>query len=291
MDFSHVRFRAARTVTRPLRPGSRSSATPTLEDADSGVSVDGLPAAVLTHAGLDAGVYRAAPLRRRVAACLRAVRAPSETAALVRLERDRTLHPTALNTLLIGVSSFFRDSDVFTALETSVVPALSERPGPLRVLSLGCSFGVEVYSLAMLLAEAGLLERAEILGVDCRADAIAAARSGLVDERALSDLPMALRARYFDRAEPGWRLVEGVRARITWRVDDITKRLPGGPWDLVSCRNVLMYFQAEVAAALCRRIVGTLSPRGVLVLGKAERPAASLRLASMARCVHQYDGP
>ena len=146
MDFSHVRFRAARTVTRPLRPGSRSSATPTLEDADSGVSVDGLPAAVLTHAGLDAGVYRAAPLRRRVAACLSAVRAPSETAALVRLERDRTLHPTALNT--------------------------------------------------------------------------------------------------------------------RWRVDDITKRVPGGPWDLVSCRNVLMYLQA-----------------------------ASLRLASMARCVHQYDGP
>jgi len=290
MDLSHVRFRAPRAPRPAVRPARHLASPHTSQDAGFADCVDGLPAIVLARAGLDAGAYRAAPLRRRVAACLRAVSASSETAALAQLEQDDTLHSTALNTLLIGVSSFFRDADVFTALRTRVVPTLAARPGTLRVISLGCSFGAEVYSLAMLLAEAGLLARAEVVGLDCRADAITAARSGLVDERTLAGLPPELRTRYLERTATGWRLTDTLRARITWAVDDITQRVAEGPWDLVLCRNVLMYLRSDVAATLCRRIVAALAVGGVVVLGKAERPAASFRLRTLAHCVHQFDG-
>jgi chemotaxis methyl-accepting protein methylase len=196
-----------------------------------------------------------------------------------------------LNSLLIGVSSFFRDAEVWEALRDSVVPALARQcPGSIRVLSLGCSLGAEVYSVAMLLAEARVLDRAEIVGVDCRPDAVATAMAGVFDERLLNGVAPELIARYVEPAGSGWRISETLRRRATWRVMDATHAIPDGPWHLVLCRNLLMYLRSGVADTMCRRIVASLAPRGALVLGRAERPPASLRPTTVARCIHRFDG-
>lgn len=290
MDLTHVRFTAAPRRSPPA-PGPVASSHPQpLEVQDPAGIVEGLPRRVLRQTGLDPAAYRAAPLRRRVPACLRAMRASSEAEACARLEDEAVLN-IALDSLLIGVSGFFRDAAVWTALQGRVLPDLARRrPGTIRVLSIACSSGAELYSVAMLLAEARLLHRSELVGVDCRPGALAAARAGLVDTVALETVAPELRDRYFERTGAAWRATGALRHRSTWQLMDATRVLPAGSWDLVLCRNFLMYLRDDIADAVCRRAIASLSPGGLLVLGKAERPPSCSGLTTVSRSIHRSDG-
>jgi chemotaxis methyl-accepting protein methylase len=289
MDLSHIRFDAPRRAPQ-VRTRIRSSASvshPVSHDEE--LCAGGLPHDVLARAGLDPSAYRARALQRRVSACLRALRSESETAASQQLGHEPWLTQVALGQLIIGVSSFFRDTDVFDAIETRVIPDLAARSGPIRVLSVGCSLGAELYSVAMLLDEAQVLDRSSLIGVDCRDEAIAAARAGAFPAAAVEGLTPERLARHFEATRHGWTLAAHLRARAEWRVADATRHIPHGPFDVVLCRNLLMYLRAAAADTLCRRLAASLTPGGYLVLGKAERPPASLPLRPIVRSLYYVD--
>ena len=288
MDLTHIRFDGTPVLPAGRRGGltNRAIASPDGEVHAGPVVVTGLPAWILEQAGLDPAAYRHAPLRRRLSACLRAIRAESEQDAYERLAARPDLHHTAVNQLLIGVSEFFRDPAVFRALEETVLPVLAKTARPLRILSVGCSTGDELYSMAIALGEAGLLDGARLVGVDCREDAVVAARRGVFSEAACANVDPGTIARYFERAAEGWRVIEPLRQRTQWLVLDATHECPAGPWDVIFCRNLVIYLSNRTAETLFRTVAGQLTPGGVLVVGKAERPAASLRLRQLARCVY-----
>jgi chemotaxis protein methyltransferase CheR len=293
MDLTHVRFQG----TPPRRLGWTDACAPAptariavASRAPSPAPVTGLPAFVLEQAGLDPTLYRETPLRRRTAACLRALRADAERAAFAWLQRDPLLVDVALNALLIGVSDFFRDPMVFRTLQTHVIPGLAELPRPLRLASVGCSSGAELYSVAMLLGQANLLHRSHLLGIDCRPAAVEFARAGLFADSALTGLDEGLRARYLDVVPGGGRVVATLRQHTAWRVLDATRECPPGPWDVVLCRNVVIYLQDGAGQALFERLTRQLAPGGFLVVGNAERPPASLGLTQVARSVYRTHG-
>jgi chemotaxis protein methyltransferase CheR len=293
MDLTHVRFQGTPPPTRHLGPrqvSGRSAAAGAAFSAHGPTPLGGLPAWVLAQAGLNPASYRESPLRRRTPACLRAIRAGSVSAALARLERDPQLTDVALNSLLIGVSEFFRDPAVFRTLATTVIPALAERRGPLRIVSIACSFGAELYSVAMLLSQAGLLHRSYLLGVDCRSAAVMQAKAGVFAGGSVAALDEALRSRYFAPAAGGWRVANTLRRHTDWRVLDATRDCPPGPWDLVLCRNLVIYLQNHAAAAMFERLSRHLAPGGFLVVGNAERPPAALKLTQIGRCVYKTHG-
>lgn len=295
IDLTHVRFQGTPPPTRHVggrrAPESAAPAGAGAFSAHVSTSVvGGLPAFVLAQAGLDPASYRASPLRRRTPACLRALRADSVTTALARLESHPHLTDVAVNTLLIGVSEFFRDPAVFRGLGTTVIPALAERRHPLRIVSIGCSFGAELYSVAMLLAQAGLLDRSYFLGVDCRPAAVMQARAGVFAGASVAALDDSLRSRYFAPAAGGWRVANTLRRHTDWRVLDATRDCPPGPWDLVLCRNLVIYLQNRAAEAMFERLSRHLAPGGFLVVGNAERPPAALKLSQIGRCVYQTHG-
>lgn len=248
---------------------------------------DGLPALVLARAGLDPARYRAGPVERRLPACLRALRAASERTACDRLASRPALLEPALSAVLIGVSGFFRDAPVFETLAARVLPALAGRGRPPRVLSLGCSTGAELYSVAMLLAEARMLADAELVGIDCRLDAVARARAGVYSTSELAGVGPGRLARHFAPARGGARVAEPLRRATRWRVADATRELAIGDWDLVLCRNLFIYLQPPVVEGMFERIAAALPPGGFLVVGKAERPPAHLPFAALARCVYE----
>lgn len=245
--------------------------------------------------GLSASHYRDSILSRRQAACLRTLRAtcPIDGALLVR--RDSAASERALGAVMIGVTEFFRDPAVFLALR----PLLAglRRPGEaFRALSIGCSDGSELYSLAILLAEEGMLSDARLVGVDCRPAAIRSAAAGVYSASAVQAVDPGVRARYFEplpRAAaarmhggsraPSLQVVEKLRAVCRWTVGDAFNLPPAvdrpGTRDLVLCRNLGIYLTPEAAADLWSRCLEQLRPGGLLVTGKAERPPAHIRSA------------
>ncbi len=289
MDLSHISFEGSDAKAGQLRSRQRDGRAPVVFSTESNEPcVSGLPAYVLEHNGLDPSIYRRRPLERRIGACLRALREDSEIHARARLTNPDA-RAVALNTLLIGVSGFFRDAAVFETIRTIVVPALRARQRPVRVLSVGCSSGAELYSVAILMSESGLLEDAELLGMDCRPDAVSLARRAVFDHDALAGVDRTIRDSCFERIAAGWRIRESSRTRARWQVADATTELPPGEWDLVLCRNVVIYLRPLAGEALFRRIAGALAPGGFLVVGKAERPPRLPELIPVGRCTYRND--
>ena len=320
--YRHVVFtgaRGARRVVNYAPAASPAAATMAEAEAPEGFDESGLPAAgggtnelapltveeeafvrwLFERAGLDAADYRNETLRRRLPACLRAVRAASPVDARRRLQADASLLPVAVGAMVIGVTSFFRDPAVFEVLASDVLPSLARRAGS-RVWSVGCSTGEELYSVAILMAEAGLLEGSQLLGTDCRAAAVRAARAGVYDSAAVTKhVPVAWLERYFEPAEPAgprrarasgrWRVRADLRGATQWRAGDVTRVAEPGGWDLILCRNAVMYLRCDVAGRVWERLEQSLRPGGFLVLGRAERPAGAQRLSLVAPCVYRRD--
>ncbi|HEX5245231.1 MAG TPA: protein-glutamate O-methyltransferase CheR [Tepidisphaeraceae bacterium] len=224
------------------------------------------------QADLDCGDYKMETLRRRVPSCLRALRAASLSDARQILQRNPALVKVAVNSLVIGVTSFFRDSNVFDTLATEILPELTSRGSNTRIWSVGCSDGAELYSVAMLLAERDVLHRCYLLGTDCRSDAVKRASDGIYDADAMKNMPNALTGKYFVRDGNKSRIVPWMRTQVQWRSANVLEVQEPGGWDMILCRNLAIYLRADAAGKLWQKLLGSLRPGGVLVLGKAERP-------------------
>ncbi|MGI3783935.1 MAG: CheR family methyltransferase [Janthinobacterium lividum] len=183
---------------------------------------------------------------------------------------------TALfNTILINVTSFFRDPESWDYVRDVVLPELVESSsgGPVRVWSAGSSAGQEAYTVAMLLHDlmgSEFRERVKIYATDVDEEALDHARQATYTERELAGLPESYRERYFDQVAGRYVFTPDVRRNVIFGRNDLTRDAPISRIDLLLCRNTLMYFNAETQARIVNRLAFALRPRGVLFLGKAE---------------------
>jgi chemotaxis methyl-accepting protein methylase len=249
-----------------------------------------LAAATLASAGLVSASYRNRALQRRLPALLRALQVATPADALRRLADNPLLAGRALNTLLIGHTSPFRDADVFDTLRQLVLPRLARQDKLIRVWSVGCSTGEELISVALLLAECRPPGRCLLRGSDCRAAAIEEARRQ--GRRMWTEVPAqyaAATAKLSQAEFAAWL------SAIEWRLEDILRSEAEHDWkpewDLILCRNVAIYLEPVAAAALWEKLHRCLAPGGVLVTGKAERPAGSLPFHRITKCIYQREEP
>ena len=184
---------------------------------------------------------------------------------------------TALfNTILINVTSFFRDADAWTHLREVVIPELLRTSSRerIRVWSAGCASGEEAYSLAICLAEVlggdEFRRRVKIYATDVDEEALTEARQAVYTERDLQGLPSELRERYFEAVGERWAFSKELRRSVIFGRNDLIMNAPISHIDLLVCRNTLMYFNSETQATILRRLHFALEPEGVLFLGKAE---------------------
>jgi chemotaxis methyl-accepting protein methylase len=139
----------------------------------------------------------------------------------------------------------------------------------------------------MILAELGLLGRCDLLGTDCRPDAVERARDGLYDDAAVRAVPPDLRARHLVRDGRHWRVAPHLRDAVQWRTADVFAPREPGLWDLVLCRNLAIYLQPQAASALWRHLEAAVRPGGVVALGKAERPGGARRFIPVGPCLYR----
>lgn len=249
---------------------------------------------ILRRAGVDADTYRSPALARRLPALLRALRVSNLGAAAAAVAADPAALARAVDTLMVGVTEFFRDAPVFQALDGEILPErLAHRPRP-RVWSVGCSSGAELYSMAILLAERGRLDGSELYGTDCRRSAVAAAREGVFHTGDVRNVAPPLLERYFRRAPadagtgggPAYRVIASLRDRARWDAADAFTTAVQPGWDVILCRNLTIYLNPSAGAALWARLAGALSPGGILVVGRAERPTERC-LTRRGPCIYQ----
>lgn len=269
----HVRSCPVRAV---VAPPIRSVCRPYAESEVVSAAEGRFIAQILSCAGVDASMYRLSPLKRRLAACLRALKVPDISAAERVLANNPRLCTAAIDALLIGVTRFYRDRDVFDDLRSRWVPDLLGCRRGLKAWSVGSSDGAELYSVAAILAERGALEASTLLGTDCRQSAIDSAHQATYSPSALIDLPEELRTRYFVK-ERGALIPAGVlrQASMRWMCQDALACLDHKQWDLILCRNMAIYLSPPVQAKLWLNLRDALRPGGILVSGRAERPGCA----------------
>jgi chemotaxis methyl-accepting protein methylase len=196
----------------------------------------------------------------------------------------------ALDTFLLGVSEFFRDPAVFDVLKKLVLPELLKRNERLRIVSFGVSDGHELYSLAILLAEADALERSELTGVDIRPEAIERARLGRYSARDVAGVSSTLLEKYFESAASCWTVNTRLRDKVKWRCGSVLQLDDMLPYDIIFFRNLALYLTPARVACAWSLLSGQLKPNGVLVCGKADKPPATLPLIRVVPCIYRKAG-
>jgi two-component system CheB/CheR fusion protein len=227
--------------------------------------------------GFDFTGYKRSSLARRIRKRMTdaAVRSFADYRDL--LETDVDEFRALFNTILINVTSFFRDTECWTYLQRDLLPELLAARGPdeeIRVWSAGCSSGEEPYSLAILFAEVlGVEEcarRVKIYGTDVDEEALREARSAQYPAKSLEPLSHELRDRYFEAGGDQYTFRSDLRRRVIFGRHDITRDAPISRLDLLVCRNTLMYFNIEAQTQIIDRFHFALREGGHLFLGKAE---------------------
>jgi chemotaxis methyl-accepting protein methylase len=239
--------------------------------------------------GFRASSYKERCLRRRVAVRMRATGTHRFADYGARLAADPAEYARLVDALTINVTKLFRNWDAWAALDALVLREFAARAPagpPVRAWSAGCATGEEPYSLAAMLHACGAAD-AHVLGSDVDPRSLAAAAAGVFAEAAFADAPPALRARYFGESAsaPGasfgsaWRAAAELRGMVRLASHDLLREpAPEGPWDVIACRNVVIYFDRDAQEALFERFHAALAPGGVLFLGRVETLLGRMRL-------------
>jgi two-component system, chemotaxis family, CheB/CheR fusion protein len=227
--------------------------------------------------GFDFGGYKRPSLVRRVQRRMELLGVPGFDEYLNYLEVHPGEFAELFDSILINVTSFFRDPASWERLAAEALPAILAAKGgrePVRIWSAGCATGEEAYTLAMLFTEAlgaeGFIERVKIYATDLDDQALAAARAGAYAARDLEELDPKLRERYFQPQGTRQLFRADLRRAVIFGRHDMMSDPPIGGLDLVACRNTLMYFNADVQGRILQRFHFALNDGGFLFLGKAE---------------------
>jgi chemotaxis protein methyltransferase CheR len=221
---------------------------------------------------------------------------------LARLAVDASLLDDLVAEVTVGEAHFFRAPEQFSVImEELLRPRPAAAHGrPLRIWSAGCASGEEPYTMAILLHRLGLLGDSSILGTDISRAALAKAQRARYTRWSLRGVDAGIVQAYFKPARDEFELIPEIKNSVEFRylnlVEDAYPSLAAGVWgmELILCRNVLIYFDAETAARVTRRLIATLSPDGWLVLGAtdptASEPAACEAVLTGAGLVYRRRG-
>ena len=230
-----------------------------------------------TATGVDFANYRQTTIQRRIQRRLTVRRVEALEEYLKLLERDPEEVRALFSDILIHVTNFFREPESFAALHAQVFPELlkNRRPDdPIRVWVPGCSTGEEAYSLAISLVEflGDKLERVpiQVFGTDVSERVIDAARRGVFDPGIEADVSPEQLRRFFTKVERGWQINKSIRDLCIFARQNVIKDPPFSKLDLISCRNVLIYFEPVLQKKLIPVFHYALKPLGYLLLGSAE---------------------
>ncbi|HMB93447.1 MAG TPA: chemotaxis protein CheB, partial [Rhodothermales bacterium] len=238
--------------------------------------------------GHDFSNYKRSTILRRIGRRLQVNQIEDLSTYLRQLRNNGSETEALFKDFLISVTNFFRDPDAFDVLENKVIPQLFEgktEKDQIRVWVPGCATGEEAYSIAILLCEyAATLNESpnfHIFATDIDEDAIAYAREGIYPENIAADVSPERLERFFSEHREGYQVKKQVREMVLFAVHNLIKDPPFSKLDLISCRNLLIYFNREVQKEVFALFHYALLPERFMMLGSSESTVDGSRLFSL----------
>lgn len=226
---------------------------------------------ILKSTNIDLGGYNSQQMRRRLEGFITRYNLPSVVAYCRMIEQDQKKLRELLDFLTINVSEFFRDSSQFQCLKTLVLPKLLERSPRLNIWSAACSCGQEPYSIAMTLEDLYPGQGHRILATDIDASALERARKGgPYPPGEVKNVEDRLIRRFFQKTEEGYWVTEDIKRRVRFGQHNLLGDPAEKGFDLVVCRNVVIYFSDVVRNKLHQKLWDCLKVEGVLFIGGSE---------------------
>jgi chemotaxis protein methyltransferase CheR len=230
--------------------------------------------------GMSYGEAKRYYIERRVAERMQRTGSPGFPAYMALLRTSDAEAQQLINSFTVNETYFFREDHQFRCLTRALLPEIVTRRGPgdlVRIWSVPCSTGEEPYSIAIWLLENWALVDAyhiEIVGSDIDTRVMAAALQGEYGERSLGRVPAALRQRYFEPCgEDRWRIIRDLRESVRFtavNLMDAQGMAEQTAFDIIFCRNVLIYFNDASRAEAAGHLYNALNPGGFLCLGHSE---------------------
>ena len=284
---------AAHPYLRSARPAEGEALAE--EDGDGFAKVFAL---LFKTFGVDFRLYRQTTLKRRIMRRMLLRRSRQ----LTEYVRHLRAHPDELQALhadlLIGVTSFFREGETVEYLQRTVLPRLLKdraRDEPVRAWVAGCSTGEEAYSLAIALVEffedRGQRPSIHIFGTDVNDAAVQKARAGVYSEASTGEMSVARRQRFFTPVDGQYQVAKRIRDLCVFAKHDLTKDPPFSNMDLITCCNVLIYFESPAQKQILQVFHYALKPTGALILGRSESVGTASDLFTPVDGTHKVHLP
>jgi chemotaxis protein methyltransferase CheR len=220
--------------------------------------------------GIDLTQYKPAQVWRRVNGFATARGLPDADALVAKAAQDATLRQAFLDMLTINVSEFFRNPEAWDALVAQYLKPMLLGQLSVRIWSAGCSLGFEPFTIAMLSREIAPHTPVYILATDLDETVLSRAQKGVYTEPQMSGVSPSRRARFFRQVDKNWEARPELQALISWRRHDLLRDPYERPFDIICCRNVVIYFTETAKTDLYKRFNDALRPGGVLFLGATE---------------------
>lgn len=222
--------------------------------------------------GIDLSAYKERQMKRRIDFLLARKRMENYENYIKLIKNDAAAREEFMTYITINVSEFYRNPMQWQILECDILPDILQKGHTPRVWSAACSSGEEPYSLVIALNRYLPLQKIRIDASDIDAEALKRAQEGVYAEQSLKNLPEDMIKRYFDKQANMYRIHDDVKACVNFKRQDLLKdAFPTDYYDLILCRNVVIYFTEEAKNMLYKKFYEALVPYGILFVGGTEQ--------------------
>lgn len=221
--------------------------------------------------GIDLSLYKEAQMKRRLTSLYEKKGFKNFTEFLYALERDKNLMNEFLDRMTINVSEFYRNGKRWEVLKNKIFPLLLQSNKRLKIWSAACSTGEEPYSISMVLSHHVPLSQIQILATDIDENVLQKAKLALYPERSIQEVPQDVLSRYFKKEGQYYLVKDDIKNTVTFKKHNLLNDPYESNFDLIVCRNVMIYFTEEAKDQIYKKFSDSLRPGGILFVGSTEQ--------------------
>lgn len=227
---------------------------------------------VLKLTSIDLNYYKEKQMRRRIDTLVNKNGAKSYPEYVQMLKKDKVIFDQFVNFLTINVSEFYRNPDQWKKMDKEVIPQLIKDFGrTIKIWSAACSTGDEPYSLAMAFSKHIPLSNIRITATDIDKQVIQHAQVGLYNAKSVASVPDDLKKKYFTKVGESYKISDDIKKCVTFKEHNLLKDVYPKDFDLILCRNVVIYFTDEAKDMIYKKFYDSLKNKGVLFIGSTEQ--------------------